>query len=136
IKQLVYSGKEKGYLLYDEVNDVLPTEIINSSDDIDELFTVFDSAGIEVVDSDEKYQSDARGFTKDYEEQEQTEQEQDAEGYARTYDPVRMYLREMGIVPLLTREGEIEIAKRIETHKENLIRAISMAPIAIKEVLA
>jgi RNA polymerase primary sigma factor len=135
IKQLVYSGKEKGYLLYDEVNDVLPTEIINSSDDIDELFTVFDSAGIEVVDSDEKYQSDARGFTKDYEEQEQTEQEQDAEGYARTYDPVRMYLREMGIVPLLTREGEIEIAKRIETHKENLIRAISMAPIAIKEVL-
>jgi RNA polymerase primary sigma factor len=136
IKQLVYSGKEKGYLLYDEVNDVLPTEIINSSDDIDELFTVFDSAGIEVVDSEEKYQSDARGFTKDYEEQEQTEQEQDAEGYARTYDPVRMYLREMGIVPLLTREGEIEIAKRIETHKENLIRAISMAPIAIKEVLA
>ncbi len=136
IKQLVYSGKEKGYLLYDEVNDVLPTEIINSSDDIDELFTVFDSAGIEVVDSEEKYQSDARGFTKDYEEQEQAEQEQDAEGYARTYDPVRMYLREMGIVPLLTREGEIEIAKRIETHKENLIRAISMAPIAIKEVLA
>jgi RNA polymerase primary sigma factor len=136
IKQLVYTGKEKGYLLYDEVNDVLPTEIINSSDDIDELFTVFDSAGIEVVDSEEKYQSDARGFTKDYEEQEQSEQEQDAEGYARTYDPVRMYLREMGIVPLLTREGEIEIAKRIETHKENLIRAISMAPIAIKEVLA
>ena len=136
IKQLVYSGKEKGYLLYDEVNDVLPTEVINSSDDIDELFTVFDSAGIEVVDSEEKYQSDARGFTKDYEEPEQAEQEQDAEGYARTYDPVRMYLREMGIVPLLTREGEIEIAKRIETHKENLIHAISMAPIAIKEVLA
>jgi RNA polymerase primary sigma factor len=136
IKQLVYTGKEKGYLLYEEVNDVLPTEVINSSDDIDELFTVFDSAGIEVVDSEEKYQSDARGFTKDYEEQEQSEQEQDAEGYARTYDPVRMYLREMGIVPLLTREGEIEIAKRIESHKENLIRAISMAPIAIKEVLA
>ncbi len=136
IKQLVYSGKEKGYLLYDEVNDVIPTEVINSSDDIDELFTVFDSAGIEVVDSEEKYQSDARGFTKDYEEPEQAEQEQDAEGYARTYDPVRMYLREMGIVPLLTREGEIEIAKRIETHKENLIHAISMAPIAIKEVLA
>src|SRR5262249_42800234 len=56
--------------------------------------------------------------------------------YAKTYDPVRMYLREMGIVPLLTREGEIQIAKRIETHKENLIRAISMAAIAIKEVLA
>ncbi len=60
IKQLVYSGKQKGYLLYDEVNDVLPTEIINSSDEIDELFSMFDSVGIEVVDSEEKYQSDTR----------------------------------------------------------------------------
>ncbi len=138
IKQLVYSGKQKGYLLYDEVNDVLPSEIINSSDEIDELFSMFDSVGIEVVDSEEKYQSDSRGFSKGFEQDEQPEQEQEAEGenYAKTYDPVRMYLREMGIVPLLTREGEIEIAKRIETHKENLIRAISMAPIAIKEVLA
>lgn len=136
IKQLVYSGKQKGYLLYDEVNDVLPSEIINSSDEIDELFTMFDSVGIEVVDSEEKYQSDAREFSKGFEEQETLEQEPGAEAYAKTYDPVRMYLREMGIVPLLTREGEIQIAKRIETHKENLIRAISMAPIAIKEVLA
>src|SRR3990172_5058081 len=134
IKQLVYEGKQKGYLLYDEVNDVLPSEIINSSDDIEELFTMFDSVGIEVVDSEEKYQSDARGFSKGYEEQEPSEQE--PENYAKTYDPVRMYLREMGVVPLLTREGEIQIAKRIETHKENLIRAISLAPIAIKEVLA
>jgi RNA polymerase primary sigma factor len=138
IKQLVYSGKQKGYLLYDEVSDVLPTEIINSSDEIDELFSMFDSVGIEVVDSEEKYQSDNRGFTKGFEKEEEVDQEQEPEGenYAKTYDPVRMYLREMGIVPLLTREGEIEIAKRIETHKENLIRAISMAPIAIKEVLA
>lgn len=137
IKQLVYSGKQKGYLLYDEVSDVLPTEIINSSDEIDELFSMFDSVGIEVVDSEEKYQSD-RGFSKGFEQDEQVDQEQEPEGenYAKTYDPVRMYLREMGIVPLLTREGEIEIAKRIETHKENLIRALSMAPIAIKEVLA
>ena len=137
IKQLVYSGKQKGYLLYDEVSDVLPSEIINSSDEIDELFSMFDSVGIEVVDSEEKYQSD-RGFSKGFEQEEQVDQEQEPEGenYAKTYDPVRMYLREMGIVPLLTREGEIEIAKRIETHKENLIRAISMAPIAIKEVLA
>jgi RNA polymerase primary sigma factor len=137
IKQLVYSGKQKGYLLYDEVSDVLPTEIINSSDEIDELFSMFDSVGIEVVDSEEKYQSD-RGFSKGFEKEEEEGQEQEPEGenYAKTYDPVRMYLREMGIVPLLTREGEIEIAKRIETHKENLIRAISMAPIAIKEVLA
>jgi RNA polymerase primary sigma factor len=138
IKQLVYDGKQKGYLLYDEVNDVLPSEIINSSDDIDELFTMFDSVGIEVVDSeDQKYQSDTPGpgFQKDFGE-EQEENAQEPENYAKTYDPVRMYLREMGVVPLLTREGEITIAKRIETHKENLIRAISQAPIAIKEVLA
>ncbi len=133
IKQLVYDGKQKGYLLYDEVNDVLPTEIINSSDDIDELFTMFDSVGIEVVDSEEKYQTDDRGFSKEFEEPETTEQE--PENYAKTYDPVRMYLREMGVVPLLTREGEIQIAKRIESHKENLIRAISQAPIAVKDVL-
>ncbi|MGH9858142.1 MAG: RNA polymerase sigma factor region1.1 domain-containing protein, partial [Acidobacteriota bacterium] len=121
IKQLVFDGKQKGYLLYDEVNDVLPSEIINSSDDIDELFTMFDSVGIEVVDSEEqKYQSDTPGpgFQKDLEDQETTEQE--PENYAKTYDPVRMYLREMGVVPLLTREGEIQIAKRIELHKENL----------------
>ena len=136
IKQLVYSGKQKGYLLYDEVNDVLPTEIINSSDEIDELFSMFDSVGIEVVDSEEKYQSDHEDFQRVLNRM-KPEQEQEAEGenYAKTYDPVRMYLREMGIVPF-NREGEIEIAKRIETHKENLIRAISMAPIAIKEVLA
>ena len=138
IKQLVYDGKQKGYLLYDEVNDVLPSEIINSSDDIDELFTMFDSVGIEVVDSEEqKYQSDAPGpgFQKDFAE-EQEASEQEPENYAKTYDPVRMYLREMGVVPLLTREGEITIAKRIESHKEFLIRAISQAPIAVKEVLA
>jgi RNA polymerase primary sigma factor len=134
IKQLVYSGKQKGYLLYDEVNDVLPSEIINSSDEIDELFTMFDSVGIEVVDSEEKYQSERGEFSKQFDDQE-SEQEPGAEAYAKTYDPVRMYLREMGIVPLLTREGEIQIAKRIETHKENLIRAISLAPIAVKEVL-
>ena len=135
IKELVYVGKQKGYLLYDEVNDVLPSEIANSSDDIDELFTMFDSVGIDVVDSEEKYQSD-RNLSKNFEEPEVLEQEPESESYAKTYDPVRMYLREMGVVPLLTREGEIQIAKRIETHKENLIQAISMAPIAIKEVLS
>ncbi|MCI0442554.1 RNA polymerase sigma factor RpoD, partial [bacterium] len=99
IKQLVYSGKQKGYLLYDEVSDVLPTEIINSSDEIDELFSMFDSVGIEVVDSEEKYQSD-RGFSKGFEPEEpEQEQEPEGENYAKTYDPVRMYLREMGIVP-------------------------------------
>jgi len=134
IKELVYSGKQKGYLLYEEVNDVLPSEIVNSSDEIEELFSMFDSVGIDVVDSEEKYQSD-HAISKNFEEPEVLEQEPEAESYAKTYDPVRMYLREMGIVPLLTREGEIQIAKRIESHKENLICAISLAPIAIKEVL-
>ncbi|HJZ12793.1 MAG TPA: RNA polymerase sigma factor region1.1 domain-containing protein, partial [Acidobacteriota bacterium] len=104
IKELVYSGKQKGYLLYEEVNDVLPSEIVNSSDEIEELFSMFDSVGIDVVDSEEKYQSD-RAISKNFEEPEVLEQEPEAESYAKTYDPVRMYLREMGIVPLLTREG-------------------------------
>ena len=120
IKQLVYSGKEKGYLLYDEVNDVLPSEIINSSDDIDELFTIFDSAGIEVVDSEEKYQSDAPGlFTKDYEEPEQAEQEQDAEGYAKPMILFECICEKWGLFHFSQEKGksksqsELKLTKRI-----------------------
>ena len=105
LSSLSIAASKKGYLLYDEVNDVLPTEIINSSDEIDELFSMFDSVGIEVVDSEEKYQSDSRGFSKGFEQDEQPEQEQEAEGenYAKTYDPCPHVLARDGNCPTLNK---------------------------------
>ena len=124
IRQLIIIGKEKGYLLYDEVNDALPADL-TSSDELEDLFGVLSAAGIEVVDSEQKYRDnkllDRRGG-------EGEELEVAAVAVDKTNDPVRMYLREMGTVPLLTREGEVVIAKRIERGKLSVIRAISRTP--------
>src|SRR6187455_1794311 len=110
VRQLIQVGKEKGYLLYDEVNEMLPSEI-TSSEDLDDLFNAFGSAGIEVVDSDKAFRGD-KDFDRDGPELDLTPGALD-----KTNDPVRMYLREMGTVPLLTREGGVAIAKRIERGK-------------------
>ena len=108
IRQLIAIGKEKGYLLYDEVNELLPADI-TSSEELDDLFSTFGSAGIEVVDSEKTYRDEKlQGEGGDENDLDLTPGALD-----KTNDPVRMYLREMGTVPLLTREGEVEIAKRI-----------------------
>ena len=133
VRQLIEIGKEKGYLLYDEVNELLPPDI-RTSDDLDELFTAFGNAGIEVVDSEQKYRErkllNRRGEGSDNIELDLTPSAID-----KTNDPVRMYLREMGTVPLLTREGEVEIAKRIERGKLSIIKAISRTPTIAKAVV-
>ena len=133
VRQLIEIGKEKGYLLYDEVNELLPSDI-TTSDDLDELFTAFGNAGIEVVDSEQKYRErkllNRRGEGSDNIELDLTPSAID-----KTNDPVRMYLREMGTVPLLTREGEVEIAKRIERGKLSIIKAISRTPTIAKAVV-
>ena len=133
VRQLVEIGKEKGYLLYDEVNELLPPDI-TTSDELDELFTAFGNAGIEVVDSEQKYREnkllDRRGEGSDDVELDLTPSAID-----KTNDPVRMYLREMGTVPLLTREGEVEIAKRIERGKLSVVKAISRTPAITKLVI-
>ena len=133
VRQLIEIGKEKGYLLYDEVNELLPADI-TKSDDLDELFTAFGNAGIEVVDSEQKYRErkllDRRGEGSDDIELDLTPSAID-----KTNDPVRMYLREMGTVPLLTREGEVEIAKRIERGKLSIMKAISRTPTIAKAVV-
>ena len=133
VRQLIEIGKEKGYLLYDEVNELLPADITRS-DDLDELFTAFGNAGIEVVDSEHKYRErkllDRRGEGSDNVELDLTPSAID-----KTNDPVRMYLREMGTVPLLTREGEVEIAKRIERGKLSILKAISRTPTIAKAVV-
>jgi len=126
VRQLITMGKEKGYLLYEEVNDMLPSEI-TSSDELDDIFSMFGSMGIEVVDSEQKYREKAEG-------EEGAELDLTPGALDKTNDPVRMYLREMGTVPLLTREGEVEIAKRIERGKNAMLRAISRTPMAAQEV--
>ncbi len=132
VRQLISVGKEKGYLLYDEVNELLPSDI-TSSEDLDDLFSAFGSAGIEVVDSEQKYREDK--LLDRAEPSEEMELDLTPGALDKTNDPVRMYLREMGTVPLLTREGEVEIAKRIEKGKLSVIKAISRTPSIAREII-
>src|SRR5512134_3044055 len=132
VRQLINVGKEKGYLLYDEVNEMLPSEI-TSSEDLDDLFNAFGSAGIEVVDSDKAYRAD-KDFDRDGSE-DGPELDLTPGALDKTNDPVRMYLREMGTVPLLTREGEVAIAKRIERGKLTVIKLISRTSKVTQEVV-
>jgi RNA polymerase primary sigma factor len=127
VRQLITMGKEKGYLLYEEVNDMLPSEL-SSSDELDDIFSMFGSMGIEVVDSEQKYREKAEG-------EEGAELDLTPGALDKTNDPVRMYLREMGTVPLLTREGEVEIAKRIERGKKAVMKVVSRSPMAAHEVI-
>src|SRR5205809_2585494 len=134
VRQLINIGKEKGYLLYDEVNELLPSEI-TSSDELDDLFNTFGSAGIDVIDSDQKYLRDDKAIDRTAEGAEELELDLTPGALDKTNDPVRMYLREMGTVPLLTREGEVEIARRIERGKLAVIKSISRTPIIAKRVI-
>ena len=133
VKQLIAIGKEKGYLLYDEINELLPAEV-TSSDELDELFSAFGNAGIEVVDSEQKYR-EAKLRDRRREGAEEVELDLTPGTIDKTDDPVRMYLREMGTVPLLTREGEVEIAKRIERGKLSVIKSISRTPTAASNII-
>ncbi len=132
VRQLIQIGKEKGYLLYDEVNELLPPDI-TTSDELDELFTTFGNAGIEVVDSEQKYREDKLLDRRS--EGSDLELDLTPSAIDKTNDPVRMYLREMGTVPLLTREGEVEIAKRIERGKLSIIKAVSRMPLVVEQVV-
>ena len=132
VRQLIQVGKEKGYLLFDEVNEMLPSEI-TSAEDLDDLFNAFGTAGIEVVDSDKAYRGE-KDFDRDGSE-DGPELDLTPGALDKTNDPVRMYLREMGTVPLLTREGEVAIAKRIERGKLAVIKSISRTPTIAKRIL-
>ena len=131
IDSIIEVGKEKGYLTYGDVNDMLPDEI-GSADDLDDLITTIGTQGIDLLDGP-KFGSD-----KDFELEEGEDVELDLTPgtLEKTNDPVRMYLREMGTVPLLTREGEVEIAKRIERGQLRVLKAISRSPIVIREIVA
>jgi RNA polymerase primary sigma factor len=145
VRQLVNMGKERGYLLYDEVNDILPAEV-HSSEEIDELLSTFERYGIDVYE-DLATAKAARALLEaaepaEHEAEPHKEVSDEVEidltpgALEKTNDPVRMYLREMGTVPLLTREGEVAIAQRIERGQLVVLKTISRSPIVLKEVLA
>ena len=133
IRQLIIIGKEKGYLLYEEVNDALPTDFI-SSEDLEDLFGVLGNAGIEIVDSEDQYREE-KLLERTVKGKDTADAEVTPPTLDKTNDPVRMYLREMGTVPLLNREGEVKIAKRIERGKLSALKAISRVPAITKVII-
>ncbi|HVI07182.1 MAG TPA: RNA polymerase sigma factor region1.1 domain-containing protein, partial [Candidatus Binatia bacterium] len=135
IKKLVDAGKEKGYLTYDQVNDLIPQDV-HSPEDLDDLLTTMSSQGIDVLEGPKPPSSALDRKFEDLEEGEDVELDLSPGAMEKTNDPVRMYLREMGTVPLLTREGEVEIAKRIERGQVRVLKALSRSPIVIHDLLA
>jgi RNA polymerase primary sigma factor len=138
VQRLIDIGKEKGYLLYDEVSDLLPPEISASVEDLDDLFSAFGTAGIEVIDTEEGGLDKIPGEKKFDGEVAEGDVELDLTPGAleKTNDPVRMYLREMGTVPLLTRDGEVEIAKRIERGQLTVLKSLSRSPVIVREIVS
>ncbi|HEV3150287.1 MAG TPA: RNA polymerase sigma factor RpoD [Acidobacteriaceae bacterium] len=133
IQKLMDQGKEKGYLTYGEVNDLLPDNM-HSADDLDDLITTINTQGIDLLEGEPKFAGEK--FDAEHaEEGDDVELDLTPGTLEKTNDPVRMYLREMGTVPLLTREGEVEIAKRIERGQLRVLKAISRSPIVIREVV-
>ena len=134
IDKLIETGKEKGYLTYGEVNDLLPGDI-TTPDDLDDLLTTINTQGIELGGEEREGRSRDKYEPEAGEEGDDVELDLSPGTLEKTNDPVRMYLREMGTVPLLTREGEVEIAKRIERGQLRVMKAISRSPIVIREIV-
>src|SRR5260370_7572877 len=121
-------GKEKGFVLYDEVNELL-AEDLNSGREFEDLLSDLDSAGVEIIE-EPKLDFEKKDDADEFGDLDLTQDVGD-----KTNDPVRMYLREMGTVPLLTREGEIELAKRNERGQWAVRKALSRSPLVIREIL-
>ncbi len=136
VKKLIDLGKEKGYLTYDEVNDMLPADVV-SPDQIDDVMSLFGEMDIEVIDSNQRVSlaGQAEELAEEEEEEKEIEVEIDGDISGKTGDPVRMYLREMGTVSLLSREGEVEIAKKIEHGEKQVIEEVLSSPLALSYVL-
>jgi RNA polymerase primary sigma factor len=138
VKQLISQGKEKGYLTYKEVNDILPPDMV-SSEQLDDLMLLFGELDIELISAD----GPSRRTAVRQDDSLATEYAGEgrlldlpADAIGKTDDPVRMYLREMGTIPLLTREGEVEIAKRIEEGQNEVVQAIVLNLLSTHEMLA
>src|ERR1700760_155817 len=137
VKRLIARGKERGYITFDELNAILPPDQ-NSSEQIEDVMANFSEMGIQVVESEETEDGEAPVVKQ--EKTDEAEEEQtgnvDEESLGRTDDPVRMYLREMGSVELLSREGEIAIAKRIEAGRDMMIGGLCESPLTFKAIIS
>ncbi len=134
VNQLIALGKEKGYLTYEEVNDVLPANLV-APDQIDDLMHLFGENEIDIVDTptkDEKPNEEVDGKDSSSSGTSPTETKTES---VTIDDPVRLYLREMGTISLLTREGEVEIAKRIEAGQNEVISAVANCSVTIREIV-
>jgi RNA polymerase primary sigma factor len=137
VKKLIDLGKEKGYLTYDDVNDMLPAEVV-SPDQIDDVMSIFGEMEIEVVDANQRVTLGGAGedlVVEEDEEEKEVESDADGDVVGKTGDPVRMYLREMGTVSLLSREGEVEIAKKIEEGENRVLDEVLSSPLALTYIL-
>ena len=136
IAKLIDSGKEKGYLTFGEVNDLIPHDV-NSPEALDDLLATIGTQGIDVLEGQPKLPSAlAKGLENDVEVGDEVDLDLTPNTLEKTDDPVRIYLRAMGATPLLTREGEVDIAKRIERGQLRVLKALSRSPIVIRQVLA
>ena len=142
VQQLIEMGKSKGFLTYDEVNDALPADVV--ADQMDDVMGALGDEDIEIVDAATQVkiapsrivqEENAEKKNVPRADREKPEEETDGAYYSKSNDPVRMYLRKMGSVSLLTREGEVEIAKRIELGEHAILGAILNSPVAVREII-
>ena len=139
VKRLIAKGKERGYITFDELNAVLPSEQ-NSSEQIEDVMAMLSEMGIQVVESEDQEDADPVAAKAEKPEGEEEEEKEgggnvDEANLGRTDDPVRMYLREMGSVELLSREGEIAIAKRIEAGRDMMIGGLCESPLTFRAII-
>jgi RNA polymerase primary sigma factor len=145
VQQLIEMGKSKGFLTYDEVNDALPADMV-AADQMDDVLGVLGDEDIEIVDAATQVKIAPKRIVEEQAEQKVSRDrepssntspkaEEEFDGYSKSNDPVRMYLRKMGSVSLLTREGEVEIAKRIEQGEHAVLSAILNSPVAVREIM-
>ena len=133
VKKLVTKGKARGFLTYDEINSILPSDQM-TSEQIEDIMTAISEMGINITDGEEEVEEATPA--EDEGEDNRVAGNIDEGSLGRSDDPVRMYLREMGNVELLSREGEVEIAKRIESGREMMIGGICESPLTIRAIVA
>ncbi len=134
LKRLITLGEEKGFLTYDDVNDILPSDVI-SSDQIDDIIILFGEKNIDIIDTDKGEKIILKKTIEEDIDSKENDYVTVIPVPPKTGDPVKMYLREMGLVSLLSREGEVEIAKKIEEGEKEIIDAIFSVPVSIKDVI-
>jgi RNA polymerase primary sigma factor len=136
ITKLIDSRKEKGYLTFNEVNDLIPHDV-HSPDDLDDLLATIGTQGIDVLEGQPKLPSALeKGLENEVEARDEDQLDLTLDALEKTNDPVRIYLREMGTVPLLSREREVDIAKCIERGQLQVLKALSRSPIVAHQILA